>query len=399
MSDFSLYPTPTLSPLSVGTPVYTPVRTPVSTSVRTSVSTSVSTSVRTPARMFSKMAAADAAGSDPARSDARQYGGSEAEHKPPTVVVCAEQMASASKVMPHAQAIAAALAAELLLVHVVEAGAAGFAPADPFEWDLRRREAEAFVSDLSKQYQSAGNTIATRVLQGRSSDQICACVIDKETDIAALCRSDVEQSGHIGQTARRVLEMAASSVLMIPANASCSTSPVSYKRILVPLDGSPRAESALPVAKKIALANAAEIVLVHAIPEPVLTETVPLESEDMELKHRLMLRNEKVARDYLERTCENIRSMGFAASTAILTGGDVRRLLTNAIVSESGDLLVIASHGCSGYADVSTGDVAGYILAHSPIPVLMIRRPRANGNHHIYRGTESQGVRRPAGAR
>jgi nucleotide-binding universal stress UspA family protein len=136
-------------------------------------------------------------------------------------VVCAEQTASAAKVIPHAhaQTLAAALAAELLLVHVIEAHQPGFAPSDPFERDLRRREAEAFVSDLSKQYQSGGNVIATRVLQGRSSDQICSCVIDKDTDIAALCRSDVEQSGHIGQTARRVLKMAASSVLMIPANA------------------------------------------------------------------------------------------------------------------------------------------------------------------------------------
>jgi nucleotide-binding universal stress UspA family protein len=152
------------------------------------------------------------------------------------------------------------------------------------------------------------------------------------------------------------------------------------------------------MAKKLALAEQAEIVLVHAIPDPVLTEIGPLESEDLELKRRLMLRNDKVARDYLERICENIRTLGLTASTAILTGGDVRRLLTDAIASESGDLLVIASHGCSGYADVATGDVASYILAHSPIPVLMVRQPRGNGSNHIYRGTESQGVRRPAGA-
>jgi hypothetical protein len=122
-------------------------------------------------------------------------------------------------------------------------------------------------------------------------------VIDKDTDIAALCRSDVEQSGHIGQTARRALEMAASSVLMIPANANGSNGQMTYKRILAPLDGSAKAESALPMAKQLDLAEQAEIVLVHAIPDPVLTKIGPLESEDLELKRRLMLRKDKVARD------------------------------------------------------------------------------------------------------
>jgi K+-sensing histidine kinase KdpD len=118
--------------------------------------------------MFSKMAAGDR----PAQvlGDACQYGGSEPKQKPPTVVVCAEQTASAVKVIPHAQAVAAALAAELLLVHVIEAHQPSFAPSAPFEWDLRRREAEAFVSDLSMQYQSGDNVIATRGLQGRPSD-------------------------------------------------------------------------------------------------------------------------------------------------------------------------------------------------------------------------------------
>lgn len=369
MSDFHLYSWPALSPLPA----------------------------RTPARMFSKMAAGEGSAGSDVQSDTRAYS-SEADKKQPTVVVCAETVAAASKVIPHAQTVAKALAAELLLVHVIEAHQPGFAPSDPFEWDLRRREAEAFVNELSQKYQSGDCAIATRVLQGRSSDQICSCVIDRDTDIAALCRSDVEQSGHIGQTARRVLEMAVSSVLMVPANANANGGAVSYKRILVPLDGSARAEGALPIAKKIASAEQAEIVLVHAIPDPVLTEIGPLESEDLELKNRLVQRNERVARDYLERICENIRTIGLAVSMAVLTGGDARRLLTDAITSESGDLLVIASHGCSGYADVAAGDVASYILAHSPIPVLMVRRPRGNGNNHIYRGAESKGVRRPSGA-
>ena len=114
----------------------------------------------------------------------------------------------------------------------------------------------------------------------------------------------------------------------------------------------------------------------------------------------MLRRNERVAREYLDRVKENIRAVGLAASSVILTGGDARRLLTDAIVTESADLLMLSSHGHSGNAEVATGDVTSYLLAHSSVPVLMIRRIRQNynhGNHHFFRSAESRGVRRPTG--
>ncbi len=319
----------------------------------------------------------------------------------PRVVVCAETAASTAKVIPHAMALSSALGIELLLVHVIEPRQTAQTPFDPFEWDLRRREAEAFIEGLSKQYESRKRKIRTRVLQGRSSDQICTCLIENIDDIAALCRSDVEQIGHIGQTARRVLERAANSILMVPASSDADKNvAVNYQRILVPLDGSARAETALPLAKRIAQATNATLILVHAIPDPELTEIDPLDNEDIALRDSLLRRNERVAREYLDRVKENIRAVGLAAGSVILTGGDARRLLNDAIVTESADLLILSSHGHSGHAEVATGDVTSYLLAHSSVPVLMIRRVRQNynhGNHHFFRSAESRGVRRPTG--
>ena len=313
----------------------------------------------------------------------------------PKVVVCAGNSTSTGRVIPHALALSRDLGAELLLVHVIEPLPPAYTPLDPFEWDLRRREAEAFVDEVSKLYGSDECGIATQVLQGRSSEQICACMVDNIQDIAALCRSDVETPGHIGHTARQVLELATSSVFIVPATAP-ENQPARYQRLLVPLDGSARAESAIPFAHKIALAEQAEIVLVHAIPDSVMTEFGPLESEEIELKERLTRRNEGVARDYLERIKEQLRGADLQVRSLILTHDDARRLLINAIVSEAADLLIMSSHGNSGYADVPAGDFASYILAHSSVPVLMIRRQANSNNGHIYRGVESKGVRRPA---
>lgn len=317
----------------------------------------------------------------------------------PKVLVCAETASSTAKVIPHAMALANALGIELQLIHVIEARQASPTPFDPFEWDLRRREAEAFVSGLSKQYGSKKLEIRTQVLQGRTSEKICASLVDNEEDIVALCRSDVEQPGHIGQTARRVLEKAVNSVLIVPPSANRDVD-VNYQRILIPLDGSARAESALALAKKIAQATNAKLILIHAIPDPVLTEIDALDNEDIELRNSLLRRNERVARDYLDRIVENISAGGVTSTRVILNGSDARRQLTEAIIAQSADLLILSSHGHSGHADVATGDVTGYLLANSSVPILMINRASRHGNHggkHFYRSADSKGVRRPTG--
>jgi nucleotide-binding universal stress UspA family protein len=297
--------------------------------------------------------------------------------------------------MPHAKAIAVGLGAELMLVHVVEARNSKYVPADPVEWECSRREAEAFVSALSKEHSSPGYSISTRVLHGRTSDQISNCMVNGLDDVAVLCRSG-DAPGRLGHTARNVLENGDSSVLLVPSNADCTVLPP-YRRVLLPLDVSSRAEGAIALAMKIARNQRAEIVLVNAVPEPDLLAVGPLEAEDLELKNRLQRRNELVAHEYLARQCEQIRSCGVAARPVVVVDGDARRQLNRAIVNESADLVVISSYGNGGHADASVGDTAIFLLANSSVPVLMIRRTQSSRSSHVYFPTQSNGVRHPTG--
>ena len=66
----------------------------------------------------------------------------------PKVVVCTETATSTAILIPHAMALSNALGFTLQLVHVIEPRAASQIPFDPIEWDLRRREAEAFVAQI-----------------------------------------------------------------------------------------------------------------------------------------------------------------------------------------------------------------------------------------------------------
>ena len=312
------------------------------------------------------------------------------------VIVCVDDAGSTSKVVSHARAIAGALDAEIMLVHVIEPQDSMSVPLDPVEWDLRRRRAHLVVSRLASEQGKGERSIATRVLEGRFADQICGCVSGRPQDIVALYRKKENDQWRFGGTLHRILESNLGSILLVPEEAA-ELDAAGFRHIVVPLDGSPRAESVIPVAVKIAQDQGAEMLLVHATPVPVLTTIGAPEPEDAALRDQLQRRNERVAREYLVRIGDRVKAVGLSVRILILKGGDVRRSLTRAIGDVTSALLVMSSHGTSGHGDVSSGDVAGFILTRCSIPMLMIRRPEDYGVSHIHDEAESRGVRHPTG--
>jgi nucleotide-binding universal stress UspA family protein len=313
----------------------------------------------------------------------------------PKVVVCVDAAEKSPISILPAKAIAKALGAELTFTHVVETQSAGQpSPFDPVEWDIRRREAEAHVSNLADLHRSGGASILTRVLEGRCAEQICNALGGRTQDIVVLLRKDSAAGPRVGETARYILESGNSSLLLVPAG-SASAAKDRFDRIIVTVDGSGQSESAIPLAMKIAESENAEIILVHASPEPVFTQVGPEEPNDKELLELVRQRNARVAKKYLDRLCSRIRANGVKARSVILSGGDVRRHLTRSVEEQSADLLILASHGHSGFADVPLGDTANFILSHASVPVLMVRRGVENLREHVYSGTLAKGIRRP----
>ncbi|MCR9139691.1 MAG: universal stress protein [Alphaproteobacteria bacterium] len=313
----------------------------------------------------------------------------------PRVLACVDDSTVSTRVIPHAKTIADALGGELSLLHVLEPDGL-HKPFDPVEWDMRRQEAQTFVADLASRFETADRPIATKVLEGRSAEQIGECSNAAAGDITALCRSDDHAPCRIGDTARRVVEIGSGSLLLVPTGTT-EVQNVAYNRVLVPLDGSARAEAALPVAVRIAASQNAELILVHATQKPHLLQSGPLNTPDVQLQQKLAGRNENTARAYLERTRDALADAGVVVRIVILRNGDARRILASAIALQSADLVVLSSHGQSGYADVAAGDVSSFLLSHAGIPVLMIRQPGTTRSNHVNSSTESKGIRRPRG--
>ncbi|MBN1376574.1 MAG: universal stress protein [Dehalococcoidia bacterium] len=143
---------------------------------------------------------------------------------------------------------------------------------------------------------------------------------------------------------------------------------VTFKRILVPLDGSDTGEAALHDAESIALKTGASMVLLHVIPEPHMIEVRMLGSEFSDIVKAMHDAGEK----YLAKVNKRLNEKGIDVTAKILSGDPAARIVDQAR-HEKADLLAISTHGRSGIARWVLGSVADKILHESKIPMWMVR--------------------------
>ena len=143
-----------------------------------------------------------------------------------------------------------------------------------------------------------------------------------------------------------------------------------YETILVPLDGSERAEAILPHVEKLTRLCGAEVILLQVVDPPPRIE-VP-EEFNMALHQQQLERLAQRAQDYLSSLEDGFREKGFRVRKRVVYGPVVEAILTTAN-REKADLIAIASHGRTGLTQVFYGSVAAGVLHRIDRPLLLIR--------------------------
>lgn len=277
--------------------------------------------------------------------------------------------------MPHAVAIANALGARLTLLRVLECAAGGAAPADAVDWELQRREARDYIDRLAARFRTGDAEIDAELIEGRAAEEICRWCANRDIDltVATTHGAGGPSPWALASTARKLLERTPGSLLIVPAGAEPARGGAHYRRLLVPLDGSPHAETSLPIAERIARAHHAELVAAHIVPAPELTQVGPPDAEDVQLMERLQRRNERVARLYLDRLRARIAGEGLAFRAVLLRGGEVASQLASIARTEQVDLIVLAAHGQRPRLNTPCGGTTAELIARSPAPMLIVR--------------------------
>ena len=149
------------------------------------------------------------------------------------------------------------------------------------------------------------------------------------------------------------------------------------RAILVPLDGSELAERALEPARRLAIATAATMLLVHVVPEHAHDRRDGFASEIEE------------AQRYLSGVAGRVRASAGLENHApvILTqacvGAPADRIVREAELWHA-DEIVMSTHGRGGLGRLVHGSVADAVLRHSSVPVLLVParadRPQFQGD-------------------
>ena len=144
-----------------------------------------------------------------------------------------------------------------------------------------------------------------------------------------------------------------------------------YNTILVPLDGSKRAEAILSHVEEMAKKLGAKIILLTSLEQKLLYPG-DLEISAMMQKDDDMVQQTLTAKAYLNEVQTKLEQQGIQVSTTIMQGPPVEAILAVA-AKENVDMIAIASHGRSGLGRVFYGSVAAGILQRVDRPLLVIR--------------------------
>jgi nucleotide-binding universal stress UspA family protein len=223
--------------------------------------------------------------------------------------------------------------------------------------------------------------IGMALAEGRAFEEIRAWSKDHAVDLTILSTHGEKGRTHCGLsgTAYKLIDGTSGSFLVVP---TCETSRVSageasYERILVPLDGSLHAESALPIATQLAVAHRAELVLAHVVSAPELMRGGLPTAEDRALEQAVIERNESVARACLAEVRNHLQDPHFEVITYLSRMGSPRDELLRFIHDEAIDLVVLSAYGATGATDRALGSVAAHLVAHARVPLLLSRHRTA----------------------
>lgn len=139
--------------------------------------------------------------------------------------------------------------------------------------------------------------------------------------------------------------------------------------VLVPLDGSPQAERALPVARAFAQIFGNPLLLVRAAEEPFLP------GAGVDYPQALTRAEERIlaeAREYLYTRQQELKNLGLTVENEAALGMPVS-FIEEMVKQRQVGLIVMAAHGRSGPGRRLLGSTARSLLSQAEVPVVLVR--------------------------
>jgi nucleotide-binding universal stress UspA family protein len=279
-------------------------------------------------------------------------------------------------VLPHAAKIARASDSQIYFLRVLDPISAATRPrsVDPFDWQVRKAEAESYLKNVASRFDDIGLRSNTVILEGKAAENIIDFA--HTNGINLIIMSSHGQSGisgwNVSSVVQKVILRAQTSIMIVRAyqHNPQSIEDFEYQRILLPLDGSQRAEYVLPLATSIAGSGKTEIIIAHIVKKPEMPRRTPLSQDDMALINELTERNRVEASKYIEDLesrfdCE--------VDTRLMVSDHVGSSLHQIVEQDDVDLVILSAHGYSGESRWPYGRTVVSFIAYGTTPLLVVQ--------------------------
>lgn len=279
-------------------------------------------------------------------------------------------------VLPHAVAIAKIFDARITLVNILEQPIDSFGgpQADPLDWYLQKTEASAYLEGMKTRIEKSHVSVRTMLLEGRAIEQIIETTRLSDIDLLILSSHGRHETNgwSVSSIVLQVVQQVRISTLIVRSYPADPTplGELLYRRLLVPLDGSRRAGSALPFAAALVQAHQAELMLVHVVSKPEMARYLPLTQEDEQLMQRFVERNQEEGNKFLEQIRGHLPAH---VQTRLLVSDNIAATLQGFGEQEEVDLLIMSAHGYSGEARWPYGSVTNRFITDGTVPLLILQ--------------------------
>jgi nucleotide-binding universal stress UspA family protein len=242
-------------------------------------------------------------------------------------------------------------------------------------------DAEAYLTEIAERFRAEGITVDTHVDTNEGGDtagRIVDHVAEMKVDLVVLCAHGRSGLGRwlFGSIAQKVLAVGIAPVLMVLPTGGTEPRPPTLRQILLPLDGTPDAEIALPLAADLARAMGGTMHLVLVVPTvgSLSGAMSSIARFSPKVTAELLESAGSDAVVYLDALAGRLRAAGIPVETSIARDDPATAILDRARQVHA-DLFVMASHGRAGMGGAWAGSVSNKVLARSPGPFLLIRAP------------------------
>ena len=322
----------------------------------------------------------------------------------------------AERAIPHAEQFARIFGSSIILLQVLDPTSFHENPnaVDPLSWQIRKAEADMYMNGIADRLRTnlhetfptgkehrtdKGSRWNIALREGKTAENIVNFAHAENIDLLIICThgSGGLSRWNISSVTQKVINLIYLPVLIVRAynQPEVETARIHYRRILLPIDSSRRAECSLSAGIALARGEISLMSSVEAIepaahrPEPATTplqtklilaavikppelpipEPYPIEIE--QLSDQLMHVSRQAVSDYLNEMKERLP---VECETCVVENTSVSSAIQElASQDEDIDLVVLCAHGYTGQFAWPYGSVARNYMEHGTKPVLVIQ--------------------------